>query len=273
MTGRRSAGKSEGMSEIDAWRAYARTLGFPLPAEAEKDYLQELLLREIYSRTGNEFVFRGGTAISKVCKSGRFSDDLDFVLSRESANAAGAVEAAINGMKSYFDISYSREEYRGMIEFSISVYGPLYRASGNPSAKQKISVDLNTYERPLLPTKALLVTPIYNDVRPYSVIVESEEELLADKVKAAIERREKHKTIFARDLYDAWFLIRKYGLKPNLGLVAEKMRLYGIKEFALGDFRNAVEEAKDYWKEELGRMLVTVPDYETARQELLQALR
>ena len=257
------------MSEIETWRSYASKLGFPLPGEAEKDYLQELLLREIYSRTGNDFVFRGGTAISKVHKSGRFSEDLDFILCRGEAKAEGIVEASIKGMKSYFDTEYSKETYKDMVEFSISVYGPLYRASGNPSAKQKILVDLNLYERPLLPTRTLLITPIYIDVRPYSVVVESEEELLADKIKATIERRAKHKTVFVKDLYDIWFLASKYKLQPNLEIVAKKMKLYGFMEFNSKDFRMAVSEAKRYWRSELGRMLTTVPSYEEAKELLL----
>ena len=56
-------------------------LNFPLPEEAEKDYLQDVLLRNIYATIGSELLFRGGTAISKIYSSGRFSEDLDFILS------------------------------------------------------------------------------------------------------------------------------------------------------------------------------------------------
>src|SRR3989344_2458817 len=50
---------------------------------AEKDYLQDLILFSVYSIIGNELVFKGGTALYKIYKLNRFSEDLDFTLTKK----------------------------------------------------------------------------------------------------------------------------------------------------------------------------------------------
>ena len=40
---------------------------------AEKDYLQDILLFSIYSIVGRELVFKGGTCLYKIYKINRFS--------------------------------------------------------------------------------------------------------------------------------------------------------------------------------------------------------
>ncbi len=146
------------MTEVDEWRGYAKLLGFPLPQQAEKDYLQDVLLRSIYSAIGDETVLRGGTAISKLCSSGRFSEDLGFVLNSTctagKAKIIEKLEQGIRGAGSYFQVSYLEEPYKEMANYTVSIYGPLYLASRNDQAKQKVSINLNTYETNLAPARA-----------------------------------------------------------------------------------------------------------------------
>lgn len=266
------ASRDEGMADIDEWRRYAKMLGFPRALQAEKDYLQDILLREIYAVTGNELLFRGGTAISKLYGSGRFSEDLDFILNKDSdegaKKTAERIERAITGMNSYFDTSYEREEYREMVGYTITVYGPLHKASGSESAKQRISIDFNTYERNMIPAMVLARQAPYQDLPPYTIIAESEEELIADKVKAAIERRRKHRATFARDVYDIWLLAAKYGIKPDFDMVAKKMELYGTVKFSMKDFRACIKEAEGVWNAEMGRVAIVVPDYGDVKKVL-----
>ena len=51
---------------------------------AEKDYLQDLILFSIYSIVGKELVFKGGTCLYKFYKLNRFSEDLDFTLTKKT---------------------------------------------------------------------------------------------------------------------------------------------------------------------------------------------
>ncbi len=264
------------MAEIDVWKDYARRLGMPFPEEAEKDYLQEIMLREIYASIGRELVFRGGTAISKLYASGRFSEDLDFIMDRRAGATASKtvdrVEGAIKSIGNYFNVSYEKEQYKDMVEFTVAIYGPLYRASGNNAAKQRIGIDINMHEKCLMRPLALQRMPVYTDIGTYSLITETAEELLADKVKAAIERRAKHRTVFVRDIYDVWFLIAKHGLGIEEKLVSKKMEMYGIMPFSAEDFGECVQEAEKYWVKELSRIMLAPPRYEDASADIFKAI-
>ena len=260
------------MAEIDKWRGYAKVLNFPLPTEAEKDYLQDILLRSIYSITGSELIFRGGTAISKIYASGRFSEDLDFIINHEYQLEAGPLikklENGIKNMGSYFQYSTSKKTYKDMVSYTIKVDGPLYLSSSNDSARQRILIDLNTYERNLLkPNVPLRQTP-YPNLPPYTLTVECETELLADKIKAAIERKHKHKATFVRDIYDIWALTTKYDIKPDFDMVRKKMELYGIVGFSMTEFKSCIDEVGKYWKEEMETVINAAPEYSEVRKSL-----
>jgi predicted nucleotidyltransferase component of viral defense system len=260
------------MTEIDKWRQYSRMLNFPLPEEAEKDYLQDIALRSIYSNIGDELVFRGGTAISKVYSSGRFSEDLDFTVNSSYDGRVEdlivRVETGIKEIGSYFQFSYSKKAYREMINYTVRIDGPLFLASSNESARQRIMIDLNTYERNLEKPRVYLRQTPYPNLPPYTLIVESENELLADKIKAAIERRHRHRTAFVRDIYDIWFLVTKFGLKQDFGLVSNKMRTYGKLEFSVKDLKACVDEAGKGWDDEMSTVLNVVPRYNDVRKAL-----
>lgn len=255
------------MAELDKWRDYAAVLNFPRPENAEKDYLQELLLKGIFAFT-DDIVFRGGTALSKFYGSGRFSDDLDFVI-RKSIDRGDldrcikGIKKGINSVGDFFGTKFHEERYREMLEYTIKVSGPLFIASGNEAAIQKLYIDLNTKEMALIKPKVIFRAPIYETIGNYTVIVEDIKELLADKVKALIERHYKGKGAFTRDIYDIWAISEKYNQKIDFGLVKEKMERYGIKRFSVEDFKNALKDAAPIWDKEMSAVMRRFPSYET----------
>lgn len=258
--------------EVERWRAYSEMLGFAKLEHAERDYLQELLLFGIYTgRGGQKLVFRGGTAISKFYGSGRFSEDIDFILADGAEKVPEPlIEAAIRSMDIRYRTEYSKKEYRNMIRFDLKVKGPIYMVAGNEQAKQTIKIDLNTFERPLLAPQEATRIPVYGDIGPYSAVVADNKELLADKIKALLERS----SPVARDLYDAWLLIRKYKLNLDVGLVRKKMQEYGKREgesFSLTALKEKTKRIQGIWETELSRLMRTVPDYKTVRKEFYQS--
>ena len=72
---------------------------FPDPYLAEKDYLQEIMLHDIYTnrKSTRTFAFKGGTALSKFYSSDRFSEDLDFTLVGDDV-PVGDFEGILTGM-------------------------------------------------------------------------------------------------------------------------------------------------------------------------------
>ncbi len=261
-------------SEISKWRSYAQTLGFAKTEHAEKDYLQELLLSELYSgKIGKVLIFRGGTAISKVYGSGRFSEDLDFIISKDAIadELNREVEAAINRLNFYYATKFEAKHFRNMFKYGIKIDGPVYAITRNVQARESVEVDVNTYESPLYEANEVYRVPIYSDIRPYMLKVASIKELLADKVKAMLERTKP----VARDLYDAWILIKKYRIKLDITAVDKKMKMFGKhpgEEFSTELLLERVKAIERQWNTELSRLMVAVPKYKDVASSFKAAI-
>ena len=82
------------------------------PYQVEKDYLQDLLLYNIYANSSNEMVLKEGTAFAKFYNSDRFSEDLDFTLSEK-------VEKQEEFAKSIIRNAVEKLEYRHSIPSNV----------------------------------------------------------------------------------------------------------------------------------------------------------
>ncbi|MEM2123634.1 MAG: nucleotidyl transferase AbiEii/AbiGii toxin family protein, partial [Candidatus Bathyarchaeia archaeon] len=70
------------MIDRETLRRIAKFTGLK-PFQQEKNYIQTVLLRSIYSKVSREIVFKGGTALAFFHGLNRFSEDLDFTLKEE----------------------------------------------------------------------------------------------------------------------------------------------------------------------------------------------
>src|SRR3989344_500238 len=97
---------------------------------AEKDYLQDVMLFSLYSNVGKELVFKGGTALYKTYKLNRFSEDLDFTLNHkidiEKINGKVISDLMLLNIKGKIKES---KEFSGEINVRFLLNGPLYRGS------------------------------------------------------------------------------------------------------------------------------------------------
>jgi len=259
--------------EKNRWKNYAKVLHFQKLEDAEKDYLQEMLLTELFGDNCRGLVFRGGTAISKIYGSGRFSEDLDFILDSEMdiKEISVYIENAISRIRLRYDTEYKLDKYRNMLKYSIKIRGPIYSVVSNEQAKQTIRIDLNTYERPILAIKTLERISIYEDLRPYVVRVVCPEELFVDKVKVMLERT----APIARDLWDAWFLSKKFNMKLDTELISKKIRLYGKnekEEFSLIALRKVIKQIEFIWDKEMTRLLSHTQKYNDVVEDFEKVL-
>jgi predicted nucleotidyltransferase component of viral defense system len=186
----------------------------------ERDYLQHLLLFLLYGRS-QALVFKGGTALRIVYRGNRYSEDLDFngppnlpflqdlwgVVAGDLRDFGIAAEVR-NAWHS--DVGYS---------FDVSYQGPLF--DGRDRTKGKVRVDVNLRAEQI-ESRATLVTPDYDDLRPFVVQALAPEHLLAEKVRALLVRAK------PRDLYDLW-LLHAQGVSVNTDLVRVKMSLYDLR--------------------------------------------
>lgn len=221
-------------------------LGFTL-RQAEKDYIQHVVLHAIYATTTSEFIFKGGTALQKTYGLDRFSENLDFTSSVDAGTCMALLEKAIHilGDASITKTRISERSATGKIR----VKGPLH--DGRDISVQAVTVECSTRESISRDPRAVRVVPRYRDLRPYIALVMSEQEMLAEKIRALMTRYK------ARDLYDTWFLLQK-GVSCGLDLVNSKLAFFR-KEFAVDAFHDALHSKESSWMAEMKMLVRDVP--------------
>lgn len=210
------------------------------PRLIEKDYFCTLLLGYL-SAADSSLVFKGGTYLAKVHAGFyRLSEDLDFIIpvpyatprSKRSLMAEGLKEAISQLSKKIgtFRIVKPLMGANNSTQY-IAVVG--YRSLINPQ-EETIKIELGLRE-PLLtqpvtePSQTLLLNPISGKpiIPPMSIHCISWDEAMAEKLRAALSRRE----VAIRDFYDIDYAVRKRDFLPlaknMIKLVREKLAVPG----------------------------------------------
>lgn len=230
----------------------AAQTGFPSRL-IEKDYFCSVILQRLGAAAPG-LVFRGGTCLTKVYMGFyRLSEDLDFLISTPvDANRADRSRRAAESKRSVATIG---EQQRGL-----RVITPLTGANdsreyiaviGYPSllgpGEDTVTIEVGLREPLLTPAirgeaRTLLLDPIDGAplVPPLAVPCLSREEAMAEKLRAALSRREPA----IRDFYDVDHAIRRLGFRvqdPELvGLVREKLAVPGNEPVDVSAARLAV---------------------------------
>jgi len=229
--------------ELLAYRIYED------PYQQEKDYLEEMFLSKIFNCCNN-LVFKGGTALAKFYGSNRFSDDLDFSLVLQKAayeDTKVKLDKMVKKSAEEDPIKVLRElNNEKRLAYELSIRGPLFERSNK---YQHLKIEIGKDEPVLERHVVFRRDPKYKDLAPYTAIVMSEKEILAEKVVALLYRR----NIKARDLYDIYFLLTK-GTEPDVALIDRKMKLYG-RAFTYGRFEMRIKKIAEIWNKELERLL------------------
>jgi len=183
--------------------------------QQEKDYLLKLFLYNYY-RKFDSAVFKGGTCIKYLYGLNRFSEDLDFNLLNSPKEFETEVkktlkEVSLAGIENSF---IKAERFKDAFACGISCCGPLF--TGTNQTRNKFRIDAGKRTGTLIEPEWQLVKSEYPET-PENFLVKAmnEEELLAEKLHALNSRKK------GRDLYDAWFLIKK-GVSLNRDLLEKK---------------------------------------------------
>jgi len=233
---------------------------------AEKDYLQDLLLFSIYSEIGRELIFKGGTCLYKVYKLDRFSEDLDFTLTKKIdikriADKIIANLALLNIKGKIKEI----KEYGNEINVRFLLNGPLYR--GIKEAQCFIPLNISLREQPALEPNREKIISMYKEVPTFEVFLMKEEEIVAEKVRAILTRMK------PRDIYDLWFLLTKRNIHLDLQLVNKKLAIYSIK-FNFNEFKNKIEKMRGLWNIDLKHLIISdLPEFDLIKKELFEKLK
>jgi predicted nucleotidyltransferase component of viral defense system len=224
----------------------------------ERDYLQHLLLALLYART-QALIFKGGTALRIAYHGGRFSEDLDFNAPADRAALRQLWAGILDDLGRYGIGAERREVWQGAdgYSFDVSYRGPLY--DGRDRTKGKVRVDLSLRGE-VVDTARELITPEYDDVRPFVATVLAPAHMVAEKVRALLVRGK------PRDAYDLW-LMRGKGWPLDQQLVERKLALYDLTWSPERLEATLTQVARD-WDRDLRPLLPQLPAFENVRQEV-----
>jgi hypothetical protein len=225
----------------------------------ERDYIQAVFLGLLYTKT-EDFIFKGGTCLRMLYRSGRFSEDLDFNSNLEREEAIGVLEGCTGEMELFGIRGELKDIRRSATGFgtSLSFAGPLYDGRDTTKGRVRIDVSLRSEE---IKSEMKLFKSEYDDVRPFILLAATPEHIFAEKVRALMLRGK------ARDLYDLWFLI-EMGTTADLGLINRKLTLYD-RSFDKSEFEKSVKAIGIEWNRDLRALLAAPPPYEMAKERVL----
>ena len=249
----------------------------------EKDYFSTVLLQYL-SSFSDELVFRGGTCLAKVHAGFyRMSEDLDYIIStpidstrRQRSRSVEWMKEALRDMKNQLDSMHLVTPLTGANNSTqyTAVIG--YRSILNQQ-EETLKIEIGLREPLLTPSmvgsaQTLLLDPVSGHamVPVVSVMVIDKLEALAEKIRAALTRRE----IAIRDFFDVDYFTRllnvDLGGKTLISLVRKKLAMPGnepvdISPERLADLRlqldsqlKPVLRSHDFADFDLDRAITTV---------------
>lgn len=242
------------------------------PYQIEKDYLQDLMLHTIYSKSEAQMVFKGGTALSKFYYSGRFSEDLDFTLRQAGTEPLQYIKRLLGEVVKNMDYHTSyrdepRENRFKTISASIAIEGPRYDP-GRQSTLQYIRFEINTTGSIIFPPVNLSRQPKYRDADLYLAPVMDMRDILAEKFRAIMSKGRRHRE---RDLYDINFLLGK-GTAPGRAEMLEKLGEAGMR-FSKELLLEAIGSVRPGWKELAPFVSHTPEAYEKVKDATIARLK
>lgn len=226
---------------------------------AEKDYLLELVLFLLSKNTKQELVFKGGTALYKLYKLERFSEDLDFSETKtvDIDNLMRKVISDLSRFKIEANISKIREPFNSIL-LTFRIKGPLY--DGRPQTLCSIRIDINRKSTVELEPSRLRVTSLYTEIPSFYVIVMQEKEILAEKIRAIMTRNK------ARDLLDAYALIEK-NIEIDKKLIEKKLNYYNLT-FNKKKFIDGINKKQKLWARELMPLVINLPPFKEVKNTI-----
>ena len=161
-----------------------------------REYFQHLFLSYFYQLAqSNEIYFKGGTALRIIYQSPRFSEDLDFSTNKENIPGIEDILLEVLGKIEKENIEVTLREatptsggYLSTVDFVLF--------------EQKIPIQIQISFREKENMREV-VTVASDFIPPYTIIVLSEEQLIAQKMRALLDRKK------PRDFYDLYFILRK----------------------------------------------------------------
>jgi len=221
----------------DEIRIIAQQKEFPQPL-LTKDYYITVLLYLLRDISG--IYFKGGTALNKIFLNyARLSEDIDFTVTEDPLLIQEKIKVIITKSGLFNEVSRDNTKER-FVRLVIAYEDALEKGS--------IFIDLNKKGSLILPPEKHKIPHFYGNFIPdFSVSTISFSEMLAEKMRATIERNK------PRDHFDLYQIIT-HQLPLDLQLVQKKCTESG-SEFDITKMFNRANRLKHRWDEDMGPLL------------------
>lgn len=234
----------------------------------EQDYIQAVFLSRLSVQQGVfDLLFKGGTCIRFVYGLDRYSEDLDFTMMVHDSESPPEIRDTLQHCVSDLDSLGIESRLDKVKEFAqgfsarLRYNGPLY--DGTERSAGSIWLDVSKRDDHCSEPFWAVIRPRYADIAPFRLACMAEEEILAEKVRALVQRAK------ARDFYDVWFLLKK-GISLDKGLLMAKCEALGF-EFRLP--AKGFTLPKKEWEQDMSNLLPTPMNHTQVMTELNAALK
>ncbi|MEK6933539.1 MAG: nucleotidyl transferase AbiEii/AbiGii toxin family protein [Nanoarchaeota archaeon] len=214
----------------------------------------------IYSHIGKELVFKGGTCLYKIHKLNRFSEDLDFTLTKRFD-----VRKLIDFITTDFKLLNINckikeiKEYQKEINVRLLFNGPLYKRSKETQCFIPLNISLREQVEE---AEKSSIYSFYREIPNFEVFSISEREILAEKVRAIFTRQK------PRDIYDLFFLLMEKNMEIDKNIIDKKLKLYNI-DFEYRKFLDRIGMMKGLWESDLKNLVIgTLPLFNNIKKYL-----
>ncbi len=229
---------------------------------AQRDYVLEVILFALYASIKDELIFKGGTAMYKVYRLNRFSEDLDFTLLKHRRTIPRTFQKVTRQLSAIGVSARVKEmrDFRQQINVYLECKGPLY----NGSKDSLLFIPINISLREKVQHAAFeMIFSSYQEIPSFEVYVMKEIEIAAEKVRAILGRDK------ARDVYDLWFLLKK-GVPLDEALIAKKLKIAGM-HFNKKELLSAVAAKEKMWEMDLQKLILgNLPPFQKVQEELVR---
>ena len=206
-----------------------------------KDYVQDIILFLIYSQIYPFAVFKGGTAIWKILKGERFSEDIDLELDKKIKIG----NMLLDGLNNWgFNSELLKEK------ISESAYYMKLKLNAKNFGTVFMSIEA-TY-RPRRGEIGSIISP-YPDIPNFEVYFLSPLQIAEEKLNAIINRNK------SRDVFDLYLLLRNFG--------------FTLKYSNIDELRNKIEEKRSTWTNLKYFVVTTLPKFDYVMTYILKRIK
>ncbi|MFW6285759.1 MAG: nucleotidyl transferase AbiEii/AbiGii toxin family protein [Nanoarchaeota archaeon] len=231
--------------------------------QTEKNYMHTLFLYFLSKYFPNNLIFKGGTALMICYNLDRFSEYLDFTLTKQINLNELLKQSKIFFNKYSYELEYKiLNETNNSQSYIIFIKGPLYM--GKPESLCRIELDFSHRDDLLLKPVMKKVYHIFDDFQQFYINVLSLNEILAEKIRCIFTRDK------ARDIYDLHYLIQR-NIQLNEKLINQKLKIYDLK-YNKKKFISLLKNKEKIWKNEMQYLIKIVPEFNTILEEIQSKL-